>query len=162
MQQDHFGTEKHNYHVSIINMSNPALTWASYLTYGAPRVIYHMCDAAQFEQATRNGATYFPPTYKADGFTHASAYPVDLVACGNNFYKSVKGDWICISINPAQLDGEVKYELAANVGNTTTNDTTGLPKFPHIYGGIAKKDVMTVYKIVRGEDGSFLSIPGLC
>eukprot|EP01032_Pedospumella_encystans_P015766 gene15766-18017_t len=142
-------------------MSNPALTWSSYLAFGVPRTIYHMCDASEFERGTNDGAEYFPPTYAQDGFTHASAYPVDLVACGNNFYKQVKGDWICISLNSALLDGEVKYELAAPVGERNTNDTSGQPKYPHIYGGIPKRAVMKVYKIVRGADGEFLSIAGL-
>jgi uncharacterized protein (DUF952 family) len=121
-----------------------------------------MCDAAAFEAGTANGAMYFPPTYAADGFVHASAFPADLVACGNNFYKAVKGDWICISLNPNMLEGEVKYEVAAPVGNIATNDTSGAPKFPHIYGGIPRSAVMTVYKIVRSEDGTFLGITGLC
>jgi uncharacterized protein (DUF952 family) len=121
-----------------------------------------MCDAAAFEAGTANGALYYPPTYNVDGFVHASAFPKDLVACGNNFYKSVKGDWICISLNPCQLEGEVKYEPAAPVGTTASNDTSGLPKFPHIYGGIPRKAVIRTYKIIRGVDGEFLSIEGLC
>lgn len=141
---------------------NPQVNWPQYLAKGAPRVIYHMCDAAAFQAGTENGALYYPPTYQTDGFVHASAFPVDLVACGNNFYKNVRGDWICISLNPNMLDGEVKYEVAAPVGNIATNFKSDEPKFPHIYGGIPSKAVMRVYKIVRGEDGEFLSIDGLC
>lgn len=141
---------------------NGTITWSSYLTRGAPQVIYHMCDAAAFEEGIKDGKEYFPPTYAQDGFVHASAYPKDLVACGNNFYKDVLGDWICFSMNPLMLDGEVKYEVAAPVGNKTTNDTTGLPKFPHIYGGISGKAVIRVHKINRSETGEFLSIDGLC
>lgn len=151
-----------NHHNHYTMSMNPPVTWPQYLARGAPRVIYHMCDAAAFEAGTANGALYFPPTYAADGFVHASAFPVDLVACGNNFYKSVKGDWICISLNPSMLDGEVKYETAAPVGNISTNDTTGLPKFPHIYGGIPAKAVIRTFKINRNEVGEFLSIEGLC
>ena len=142
---------------------NPSVTWPIYLAHGASRVIYHMCDASFFEAATANGGVYYPPTYEADGFVHASAIPADMVPCANNFYKNVKGDWICICLNPCMLDGEVKYELAAPVGNCPTSDTSGLPKFPHIYGGIPGKAVIRVYKMLRNnETGEFLSIQGLC
>jgi uncharacterized protein (DUF952 family) len=146
----------------LIQMSvNAPANWPQYLAKGASRPIYHMCDAAAFQAGTENGAVYYPPTYQADGFVHASAFPADLVACGNNFYKNVRGDWICISLNPNMLDGEVKYEPAAPVGNIASNVTSNEPKFPHIYGGIPAKSVIRTYKIVRGENGEFLSIAGL-
>ena len=138
------------------------VTWSSYLAQGTPKVVYHMCDKAMFELSTKDGSLYFPPTYKADGFVHASANPPDLIRIGNNFYKSDKGDWICFSLNPSLLNAEIKYEIAAPVGNISSLDTSGQPKFPHIYGGIPPKSVMKVYPIVRGEDGSFVSIQGLC
>lgn len=141
---------------------NPEVNWPQYLAFGAPRVIYHMCDAEAFKSGTENGALYYPPTYKADGFVHASAFAPDLIATANNFYKSVRGNWICISLNPNMLDGEIKYEPAAAVGNIASNDTTNAPKFPHIYGGIPAKAVIATYRMERAEDGTFLSIRGLC
>mmetsp|Transcript_31735 Transcript_31735/g.53537 ORF Transcript_31735/g.53537 Transcript_31735/m.53537 type:complete len:144 (-) Transcript_31735:77-508(-) len=143
-------------------MASDSLTWSKYLARGTPTVIYHMCDEATFLSATKDGGMYFPTTYEQDGFVHATAIPSDLVACGNHFYKSVKGKWVCIALNSLLLGAEVKFETAAPVGDTATFDTGGLPKFPHIYGGIPGKAAMKMYDIVRSEDGTFLGITGLC
>lgn len=72
------------------------------------------------------------------------------------------GDWICIKVEPTLLGGPIVYEAPAPVGNIEAFDYKKAPAFPHIYGGIPKISVLAVHKIVRGEDGSFLSIEGLC
>jgi uncharacterized protein (DUF952 family) len=139
-----------------------ATTSANYLADGPPTVIYHMCEKALWEASTKEGALYFPPTYSIDGFVHATAVPQDLVATGTHFYKQTQGDWVCLSLNPCLL-GEVRYETAAPVGATSTEtfDTTGVPKYPHIYGGIPACAVVRTYAIERLADGTFVSIPGL-
>jgi uncharacterized protein (DUF952 family) len=136
-------------------------TWPSYLSRGGPAVIYHMCESTALDKVIKSGSVYFPPTYASDGFVHACAFPNDLIGIANNFYKSSVGDWVCISLNPALLGGEVKYELAAPVGDKQTADTSGLPKFPHIYGGIPPKAIIHIYEIKRNESGDFLHINGL-
>ncbi|KAJ1441532.1 hypothetical protein B484DRAFT_442723 [Ochromonadaceae sp. CCMP2298] len=123
-----------------------------------PSVIYHMCDKDLWE-ATQDGAMYFPPTYSTDGFIHATAFPADLVATGTHFYKASRGSWICLSLDPALLP--VKYEPAAAVGATETFDATGVPKYPHIYGGISPSAVLGTYAIRREADGTFVGIAGL-
>lgn len=49
-------------------------TWAKYLAFGVPVEprIYHMCDKEDFHTQTKDGAMYFPPTFKDDGFVHAT------------------------------------------------------------------------------------------
>jgi uncharacterized protein (DUF952 family) len=72
------------------------------------------------------------------------------------------GEWICIKLSPHLLTGKVIYEAPAPVGNIEAFDYKKAPQFPHIYGGIPAIAVLNEYKIVRGSDGTFLSITGLC
>jgi uncharacterized protein (DUF952 family) len=137
------------------------MEWGTYLARGVQPPIYHMCDAAQFTEATSAGGMYFSPTFAADKFIHATADPQFLLEAGNHFYKAVVGDWICIKLEPSLLGGPVVYEAPAPVGDIEAFDYVKAPKFPHIYGGIPKKSVLQTFKIIRGEDGSFLSIEGL-
>lgn len=135
-------------------------SFSEYLCRGVP--LYHMCDVQNFEEMTKENGYYFPPTYSQDGFIHATSNPKLLVDCGNHFYKNVKGNWVCILLNPGLLGGPVIYEAPAPVGNTEAAKYNSLVKFPHIYGGIPKKAVLKFYPINRAEDGSFLSIDELC
>jgi uncharacterized protein (DUF952 family) len=121
-----------------------------------------MCDKQAFVAQTQHGAAYYPPTYHNDGFVHATREPSMLLNVGNHFYKSVPGEWICIALDPALLGCRCRYEPAAPVGNTAAlKHDSDEPLFPHIYGGIYKLAVVAQYAVVRGEDGSFLSIEGL-
>ena len=54
------------------------------------------------------------------------------------------------------------YYCYYQVGDKKSFDYENAPKFPHIYGGIRSVAVIKTFKIVRDENGSFLSIPGLC
>lgn len=127
-----------------------------------PDSIYHMCIKEDFEKATTTGdLLYYPPTYQADGFIHATSDPKLLLTVANHFYKSSIGDWICLQINPIYLCSKVIYEAPAPVGNTKSMEASEQVLFPHIYGGINKPSVINIYPIVRSEDGSFLSIHSL-
>ena len=44
----------------------------------------------------------------------------------------------------------------------STNIATLIILIPDIYGGIPAVAVMDRYRIIRGDDGSFLSIEGIC
>jgi uncharacterized protein (DUF952 family) len=125
--------------------------------------IFHMCDSADLDDQLSKEGVYFPPTYKQDGFVHATEDAESLLAIANHFYKSDKGNWVVIKIDVSKLGCEVIYEAPMPVGNTEShvkvdnNDDIG-PKFPHIYGSIKKKSITERYPMIRGENGEFLSI----
>mmetsp|Transcript_35921 Transcript_35921/g.34004 ORF Transcript_35921/g.34004 Transcript_35921/m.34004 type:complete len:131 (+) Transcript_35921:65-457(+) len=128
---------------------------------GVQEPVFHMCDAIDFNAKTANDGIYYSPTFDSEKFIHATADPALLLSAGNYFYKAVVGNWICIKLEPTLLGGPVVYESAAPVGSTEV-EANSAPKYPHIYGGIPGKAVISTYAIQRGEDGTFLSIPGLC
>ena len=122
-----------------------------------------MAIESNFLAQTENGKLYFPPTYEQDGFIHATGDPSLLLEVGNHFYKTSVGEWTCLKLDPSSFgDSVVKYEAPAPVGNTESFDyKEDAIKFPHIYGGIGLSSVISFHKIIRAEDGTFLSIHGI-
>jgi uncharacterized protein (DUF952 family) len=142
------------------------MEWATYLTTGVGESLYHMCDEEEWKQALVDGK-YVPPTFEQDGFIHATAEPQFLIEVANHFYQSSKGKWICLKIDPNSLgSSKVIYEAPAPVGEVEAFDhkekDDKAPKFPHIYGPICTKSVISFSKIVRDDAGKFLSIEGIC
>ena len=43
------------------------------------KTIYHLVQTPLWEECKASGTTYYPPTYEADGFTHATADPSKLL-----------------------------------------------------------------------------------
>lgn len=127
---------------------------------GDSSYVYHMCIESEFDKQTVSGGLYYPPTYDADGFIHATHDPKMLLEVGTHFYKDSIGEWICLKLDVSLLP-EVKMEAPAPVGNIETLHKEDEVKFPHIYGGIGRNSVVTMYKIVRNETGEFKSILGL-
>lgn len=122
-----------------------------------------MCETERFIDAVgiKNGETgiYFPPTYDADGFIHASSDVLSLLPIANHFYTASKSDWICLKLSIPLLEVPVKFEAPAPVGNIESyvnDDKSAI--FPHIYGGIKADSVVECYRMNRHQDGQFLSI----
>jgi len=87
----------------------------------------------------------------------------------NHFYKDVVADWLCLKMTRATLaaaDLTLKFEAPAPVGATAplTPELSGGERFPHIYGGIPAAGGVVVEEraVARAEDGTYLSIEGLC
>jgi uncharacterized protein (DUF952 family) len=95
------------------------MNWQTYLTKGVsavptpvrePQVIYHMAVRSFYEEQTKDGSLYFPPTYAQDGFVHATADPKMLLSIGTHFYKDDRNDWICLELDVTKLCSPLKYE----------------------------------------------------
>lgn len=127
--------------------------------------LFHLVQAELWEAAVSNDAAYYPPTYKQDGFTHATANPELLMNVANHFYQDVPGKWLCLKMTSDSLIAggvEVVFEGTAPVGDKEANfDGTDDELFPHILGGIHQSAVLEVYDVVRAEDGTFISVPGI-
>ena len=127
--------------------------------------VFHMVQASLWEAAKASGGTYYPPTYDADGFTHATANPAKLLNVANHFYPDVRGDWLCLQMTVDSLAAtgvKTIYEGTAPVGDIQPEfEGADDELFPHILGGIAPDAVLAEFPIERSEDGRFLRIPGV-
>lgn len=127
--------------------------------------IYHLALVEDWQNSVSQQATYYPPTYDADGFTHGTSDANRLLDVANHFYQSSSGQWLCLEMTEQSLGDEgvkVKFEPAANVGkqdgNLSSNDATEPMLFPHIYGGIHPRAISAIYPVIRDASGKFLDI----
>jgi uncharacterized protein (DUF952 family) len=137
------------------------------------RFLFHLVQVPLWRAAQSAGASYFPPTFAADGgFTHLTAHAPLLLPVANQFYRAVPADvpWVVLVLDAAALQasapGAVKYEPAAPVGAIAARDSDAGVLYPHLYGGIPSDGagiVVAELPVVRapGEGGEFLSIGGL-
>ncbi|MEL7025012.1 MAG: DUF952 domain-containing protein [Pseudomonadota bacterium] len=127
--------------------------------------LFHLVQADLWRATIESDTTYFPPTYKQDGFTHATANPELLLNVANHFYTDIPGDWLCLRMTVESLEAEgtkVVFERTAPVGDKSADfDGTNDELFPHIYGGIHPSTVLEVHDVVRSEDGTFVSVSGV-
>ena len=132
--------------------------------YDNVKTIYHMAQKSLWDQCSKRA--YFPPSFKKDGFTHATAIASTLIDTANHFYTDTKGEWICIELDRDALQklGIVTiFEGPAPVGDIETNKNWN-HICPHVYGGLpAHIDgvVKRIYPMTRDVGGKFLSIEGL-
>jgi uncharacterized protein (DUF952 family) len=133
-------------------------------------IIYHMCEKTVWEQSIAAKQAYFPPTFTADGFTHATAVPARLLDTANHFYTSSKDEWLCLKLSQSalyQLGIVTVLEEPKPVGEKDVQDQwkTSDWRCPHIFGGIpghVEGVVTKTYSMKRDDDGRFLAIEGLC
>lgn len=127
--------------------------------------VYHLVQARLWDPLVANDGTYYPPTYEADGFTHATANPAALMNVANHFYKGVEGTWYCLRMTEESLAAtgvETIWEGTAPVGDIEPEfEGSDDELFPHILGGIKPAAVLEVLPVERAEDGTFLAVPGV-
>jgi uncharacterized protein (DUF952 family) len=127
--------------------------------------VFHLVQATLWDQNIASDGTYYPPTYKVDGFTHGTSNPQKLLNVANHFYPDVEGDWYCLRMTVESLKTsgvETVYEGTAPVGDIQPDfEGAGDELFPHIHGGLRASAVLEAHKVNRAEDGAFLSIEGI-
>jgi uncharacterized protein (DUF952 family) len=127
--------------------------------------VYHLVQARLWEPVVDSDGTYYPPTYEADGFTHATANPAALMNVANHFYKDVDGTWYCLRMTEESLADtgvETIWEGTAPVGDIEPEfEGSDDELFPHILGGIRPAAVVEVLPVERAADGTFLAVPGV-
>ncbi|HKK22673.1 MAG TPA: DUF952 domain-containing protein [Pseudohaliea sp.] len=127
--------------------------------------VYHLVQARLWEPVVDSDGTYYPPTYEADGFTHATANPAALMNVANHFYKGVDGTWYCLRMTEESLAAtgvETIWEGTAPVGDVEPEfEGSDDELFPHILGGIKPAAVLELLPVERAEDGTFLGVPGV-
>jgi hypothetical protein len=84
--------------------------------------VFHLIQKSMWEEALANDATYYPPTYSHDKFSHATANPDFLMIIGNHFYPEVAGEWLCLRMSIDSLHASVstysrRYSSVCCVGS---------------------------------------------
>ena len=90
---------------------------------------------------------YRHPSLKSEGFIHASTAE-QVVATANRYYAG-RSDMALISIDTARLKSDLRWELAASLGE----------EFPHIYGPVNLDAVTQALDIKPEADGRFVGMP---
>ena len=76
---------------------------------------------------------------------------------GYIFYKNIEGTFLGLAIDTAVLASPVKMEAAA-----PTESNPNPVAFPHIFGPLTPASCVTrQMEVLRGADGTFLSIEGI-
>eukprot|EP00420_Gonyaulax_spinifera_P035378 CAMPEP_0197880706 /NCGR_PEP_ID=MMETSP1439-20131203/8418_1 /TAXON_ID=66791 /ORGANISM="Gonyaulax spinifera, Strain CCMP409" /LENGTH=404 /DNA_ID=CAMNT_0043500269 /DNA_START=60 /DNA_END=1274 /DNA_ORIENTATION=- len=129
----------------------------------APEVLYHMCQRSLWEEAKNSDQAYFPPTFEADGFTHATAVPSRLIDTANHFYQDVEGDWVCLRFRRSalrRLGIVTRDELAMPVGEKSVSDEWAEWICPHVLGGLPPQVVDAEFPMMR-DGARYTVIDGL-
>lgn len=127
--------------------------------------IFHLVQSRLWDPVAKGDGSYYPPTYEADGFTHATANPKALLKVANHFYRDVPGDWYCLRMTEESLRQtgvETIWEGTAPVGDIKAEfEGANDELFPHLFGGIHPAAVLEVLPVERAPDGTFLAVSGV-
>ena len=106
-------------------------------------MIYHITTAAAWQAAQQTG-TYTADSLASEGFIHCSTV-MQVAGVAARFYRGVP-DLVLLTLAPAQLGAEVRYEAPAE-------DPTSAERFPHVYGAIPVTAVVRVTPLLLAADG---------
>jgi uncharacterized protein (DUF952 family) len=116
-------------------------------------LILHVMTAEAW-RSWRPGEPYAPASLSAEGFVHCSGDDV-MLDVANRFYASDEGDWVVVTLDPAELGSEVRWEPAAHPDGSPPDTAAGPVLFPHVYGPLEREAVVGVRRLVR-EGGAFV------
>ena len=124
--------------------------------YHATAPIFHLCQKKHWLKAIQAKEPYFPPTFWKDGrFTRASCEAVSLPQTANHYYQQIKGDWLCLEIDPTLLRQMGMPIVAQRAPESSIDDPVECLK---VYGGIPTVHanvILEVYAMQRETNGRF-------
>jgi uncharacterized protein (DUF952 family) len=106
------------------------------------RIAYKVMSAAEWQQMQRDGAFNGSPVDVADGYIHLS-FASQLAATLERHFGGVDGLMLVV-VDLSQLGSTVRWEPAR-----------GGELFPHIYGTLPLKAVVSAGALERTADGAF-------
>ena len=93
----------------------------------------------------RDGDSYTPEAYAADGFIHCTLGDDEVIAVGNRYYHGDPRPYVVLDIDPARLSSPVRFEDPGAV-------------YPHIYGPLNVAAVTSVRPVIRDNTGTFIDL----
>ncbi len=99
----------------------------------------------KFWESQAFGRSYQPEGFAEEGFIHCTDTLEELVAVGNRYYRTDPRDFLVLAIDCVQVTASVVYEDERQI-------------FPHVYGPLNTDAVLSVQRVVRAADGTFLTM----
>lgn len=88
---------------------------------------------------------YRPQQFDDDGFIHCTDGEENLVAVGNRYYRNDPRSFLALEIDLSRVISPACYEDVGRV-------------YPHIYGPLEVSSVISVRRVARADDGTFLAV----
>lgn len=107
----------------------------------AANITYHLTEIDEWE-AQKQGESYTPGAYEADGFIHCTNGLDLLTEVANMFYKNSPEERTVLVLDMNKIESEVRYDDPDE-------------NFPHIYGPLNPSAVIGELAVQRSEDGAF-------
>ena len=104
---------------------------------------YLHLTAADVWNSQQASGSYRPEAFEADGFVHCTIGEDNLIAVANAFYAGDRRAHVVLEIAPSRLSSPVRFEDPARI-------------YPHIHGPLNGDAVISVRRVWRAPDGTFL------
>jgi uncharacterized protein (DUF952 family) len=108
------------------------------------RTTLHLVSEARWD-ARDPDAPYTPEAYEREGFIHCTDGDAEMVKTANRFYRDDPQPFLALTVD---LD---------ETGSPWRVDDPGTP-YPHVYGPIDPRAVLSVRRFTRDADGTFTGI----
>lgn len=109
-------------------------------------IIYKICPAALWQDAEREGTFRGAPVDLADGFIHFSTAAQVEETAAKHF--AGQHDLVLVSVDAKTLRDNLKWE-----------PSRGGALFPHLYGPLDPKAVVSIVPLPLGDDGRHIFPP---
>lgn len=110
-----------------------------------PAVLVHICGAEEWRSAQDDGVLR-PDSLASHGFVHLST-PGQVHLPANRLYAG-RSDLVLLRVDPARLSSPIRWEPGV------PSDPDAMV-FPHLYGPLPTKAVISVTRYEPGGDGVF-------
>jgi uncharacterized protein (DUF952 family) len=107
-------------------------------------ITYHLAIKDEWE-LQKNGETYVPGTFDADGFIHCTDGLDLLTEIANLFYKDSPEARTVLVLAVDRIDSDVRYDDSEE-------------QFPHIYGPLNPSAVIGELPVNRDNRGTFVRL----
>jgi uncharacterized protein (DUF952 family) len=101
-------------------------------------VIFHLV-AADFWYSLDPAEPYLPRSLESQGFIHCSQGLETLLAVANDYYQDEPADFLLLAVDEDRVSALVRWESG----------------YPHLCGPLNRDAIVTVYSMIRQQDGSF-------
>lgn len=110
----------------------------------ATGISFHLTPVEHWE-AQRGGVQYVPEALTEEGFVHCTDGEAALIETANRYYRGDAREFVVLEVDLGRVGARAIYEDEARI-------------YPHIYGEIDIRAVVSVRRIERVNDGSFVGI----